>query len=129
MVPLIYFCHASDESDGHIFRSEPMNVTVMIGETVRFNCSGVQEHLVAVWIIDGSPHDWTDFITITTYTFDMFDNSLTVNSPPKSLNGTSFQCVLDGHRSRIGYLMVIQHINQSIPSNKSALNTTGKLLL
>lgn len=46
------------------YSSEPTNVTVMIGEAVRFNCSGIQ--LVAVWIIDGLPHDWTDFITTST---------------------------------------------------------------
>ena len=82
-------------------------MTVMIGETVQFNCTGIQEHLVAVWIIDEHPHDWTDFIPASTCTFNLLDNSLTVNNSPKSLDGTSFQCVLNGHTSTIGYLTLV----------------------
>ena len=111
------------------FIYEPVNATVVIGEPARFNCSAVQEDVVAFWVINEYQYDWTDFITSTTYNFDLLDNSLTVNNSTKSMDGTSFRCVINGHASRIGYLTVVGPSDQqnSISSPWPSHPTTGKL--
>ena len=86
---------------------QPRNITAMEGETVKFNCSSANNALTAFWIIDGIEHDLRDLRRTSTYTFDLLDNSLTINNATKGLDGTAYQCVIDQQASEIGFLTVI----------------------
>ena len=105
----LYFCPAfsSGNHAGSSFISEPVNVTVFEGDSVTFNCSSTMNEFFAVWIIDGWQYLWSEFENSETYTFNQLDNSLTINNSPRSLNGLSFQCVIDRQESQIGYLTVL----------------------
>lgn len=91
-----------------MFISEPENVTVYEGESTRMNCTTSMNTDVVFWRINGTDYRWDEFDDIDDYTYDIFDNSLTINSSPRRLSGTSFQCLLH-HQipSAIGYLTVI----------------------
>ena len=86
--PDIYFSH------------QPTTETVFAGKTVTFYCNAtsVTMAVVAIWVINGTTHSHTD----QEYTLNN-DNSLSVTAE-MDLNGTSFQCILNGIPSKIGYL-------------------------
>ena len=99
----------------------------MEGATVKFNCSSTDNTLTAFWIINGIEYSWRDFALTSAYTFDLQDNSLSINNINMSLDGTSYQCVIDGQRSEIGYLTVT--INDTLtnsPSPSTHFTTSGK---
>lgn len=81
---------------------------MVVGETIKFNCSRSDNDLPAIWIINGIQYTWRDFDTTVVYAFDIRDNSLTINNASRNLDGTSFQCVIDRQESQIGYLTVAQ---------------------
>ena len=113
------------------FTSEPSNITVVEGESVTFNCSmAVMSEDIATWVIDGLEYYWSDFRSIQIYMFNLRDNSLTIHNSPTSLDGSSFQCILDNHRSRIGYLHVLHISPTSITTSNSSnrYNSIGKRL-
>lgn len=111
----------------NIFVQQPRNITAMEGETVRFNCNTTNNVFIAFWIINGSEHGWSDFRLTPTYTFDLQDNSLTINSVQKGLNGTSFQCVVAQQASEIGYLTVLSGMEQFTSSSSlSSFATTSR---
>ena len=89
------------------FTSEPVNVTVLEGESIRVNCSNTMSDSIAIWIIDGLQYYWSDFRSIDQYTFNRADNSLIINNSPRTLDGSSYQCVLSQEESNIGYLTVL----------------------
>ena len=62
---------------------------------------------IAIWVIDGLQYYWSDFRSIDHYTFNRADNSLTINNSPRTLDGSSYQCVLSQEESNIGYLTVL----------------------
>ena len=76
---------------------------------------------IATWVIDGLEYYWSDFGSIQIYTFNLRDNSLTIHHSPISLDGTSFQCILDNRRSRIGYLRVLR----VSPTSLTTLNSSN----
>ena len=83
-------------------------MTLYEGENTVLNCTPAQRiGLIATWIIDGERYYHTDFMSISTYTFDVQDNSLTVHNASRNLDGTSYQCVIDRRASRIAYLTVL----------------------
>lgn len=102
-----------------------MNQTVQAGETTIFNCSSVRDELIAYWIINGTQYYWTDFKTIRLFTFSLNNNSLIVNESPSSLDGTSFQCIINGIESVIGYLTVLTR--DSIIKNSTTLSFHGPI--
>lgn len=61
----------------------------------------------AIWIIGGLQHLWSEFENSETYAFNQLDNSLTINNAPRSLDGLSFQCIINRQESQIGYLTVL----------------------
>lgn len=79
----------------------------MEGETVKLNCSNTNNILFAFWIINGTEYSLSDLLSTPTYTFDLQDNSLTINNAQKALDGISFQCVIAQQASEIGYLTVL----------------------
>ena len=84
---------------------------------------------IATWVIDGLEYYWSDFGSTKRYSFNLRDNSLTIHYSSPSLDGSSFQCILDNRRSRIGYLRVLHNIVSptSLPmSNTSNSTTFGK---
>ena len=91
---------------------------------VKFNCSTTNNDFIAFWIINGSEHGWSDFRLTPTYMFDLQDNSLTINSVQKGLDGTSFQCVVAQQASEIGYLTVLEQFTSS--SSPSSFATTSR---
>lgn len=92
---------------GSIFISEPVNVTVNEGESITINCSSTMNEFFAIWIIDGRQYLWSEFENLEMYTFNQLDNALTINHSPRSLDGTSFQCVINRQESRRGYLTIL----------------------
>ena len=104
---------------------EPVNITVAEGESTKLNCTmaAISED-IAIWVINGLEYYWSDFANIELYSFDLRDNSLTIHNSPRALDGTSFQCVLDNHESRIGYLTVLRL--PSTTSNSSVSTATGE---
>lgn len=101
-------------------------MTVIEGKSVRLNCSmAIISDDIATWVISGVEYYWSDFSSIHFYTFDLRDNSLTVNNSPRLLDGTSFQCVLGDHESQIGYLKVLylSPSTSSIVSNPQNSNS------
>ena len=115
------------------FIEEPFNVTVAEGESIKFNCSmGVISEDIATWVINGLEYYWSDFLIIEVYTFDLQDNSLAIHNSPRSLDGNSYQCILDNQRSRIGYLSVLyMSPTPSSRANSSSdyYSSTGRLIL
>ena len=97
-----------------IFTSEPVNVTVLEGESIRFNCTRTMSDSIAIWIIDDLQYYWADFRNIHQYTFSRADNSLTVNNAPRTLDGTSYQCVLNQEESNTGYLKVVYELSSPV---------------
>ena len=89
------------------FILEPVNVTVLEGESIRMNCTNTMSDSIAIWMIDGLQYYWSDFRSIDQYTFNRADNSLTINNSPRTLDGSSYQCVLSQEESNIGYLTVL----------------------
>ena len=96
-----------DLAAASIFITEPVNVTVLEGESIRINCTSTMSDSIAIWIIDGLRYYWSDFRSIDQYTFNIVDNSLTINNSPRTLDGSSYQCVLSQEKSNIGYLTVL----------------------
>ena len=96
------------------------------GESITMNCSSMVNDFFAIWIINGRQHLWSEFEKFDAYTFDPLNNSLTINSSPRSLDGASFQCVINRQESRIGYLTVLYHatISTTTSSELSTRNTT-----
>ena len=89
-------------------------------ETIKFNCSTTDDGLlIAFWIINGSEYSFSDLISTPTYSFDLQDNSLTINNVHKGLDGTSFQCVIAQQASKIGYLTVLSAEARSFPSSQA----------
>ena len=86
---------------------------------IKFNCSSMNNILIAIWIINGTEYSLSDLLSIPTYTFDLQDNSLTINSAQKALDGTSFQCVIAQQASEIGYLTVLSADAQMTSSSES----------
>ena len=108
------------------FTSEPSNITVVEGESITFNCSmSAMNDDIATWIIDGLEYFWSDFGTKQIYSFNLSDNSLTINYSPTSLDGSSFQCILDNHRSQIGYLRVLHLSPTSLTTSNSSNPSTS----
>ena len=103
------FCpiFSSGNHAGSIFISEPVNVTVVEGDSVTINCSSTMNEFFAIWIIGGLQHLWSEFENSETYAFNQLDNSLTINNAPRSLDGLSFQCIINQQESQIGYLTVL----------------------
>ena len=96
-----------DLAAASIFISEPVNVTVLEGESIRINCTSTMSDSIAIWIIDGLRYYWSDFSSIGQYSINIVDNSLTINNSPRTLDGSSYQCVLSQEESNIGYLTVL----------------------
>ena len=107
-----------------MFISEPANVTVLEGESTRINCTTTMKDDVVIWIIDDLQYFWSDFHNLDLYTLDPFDNSLTINHAPRTLDGTSFQCVVNHQLSATGYLTVLYTV-----SSTSTLPVTMSLTL
>ena len=80
---------------------------------------------IATWVIDGLEYYWSDFGSIQTYTFNLHDNSLTVQHSPTSLDGTSFQCILHNRRSQIGYIRVLRLSPTSLTTSNSSNPSTS----
>ena len=90
------------------FLYQPCNMTLYEGENAKLNCTPTQRSgLIATWIINGKRHYWTDFMATPAFSFDLYDNSLTINNASLDLDGSSFQCVIDRRPSRIAYLTVL----------------------
>ena len=83
---------------------------------------------IATWVINGLEYYWSDFSRIEVYTFDLRDNSLTIHNSPRSLDGNSYQCIVDNCRSQKGYLSVLYIKSPTSPttSNSSNSSLTGK---
>lgn len=112
-----------------VFVSEPSNITVVEGESIKLNCSvGVISEDIATWVINGLEYYWSDFSTTEVYTFDLRDNSLTIHNLSRFLDGNSYQCILDNCRSQIGYLSVLYNKSHtsSTTTNSSYSSLTGK---
>ena len=103
---MLTFCpvFSSGNHAGSIFISEPVNVTVVEGDSVTINCSSTMDEFFAVWIIGGWQYLWSEFENSETYTSNQLDNSLTINNSPRSLDGLSFQCIINRQESQIGYV-------------------------
>ena len=107
----------------HIFVLEPINVTVIEGESTKMNCStGVINEDIAIWEIGGLEFYWTEFADIEVFSFDLRDNSLTINNSPHSLDGTSFRCILGNYESQLGYLTVLH-----LSTTASTTNSTSQI--
>ena len=106
---------------------EPGNVTVTEGESTKLNCTmAVISEDIATWVINGLEYYWSDFAIIEVFSFDLRDNSLTIHNSPRTLDGASFQCILDNHESKVGYLTVL-HLSPTAPtSNSSNSTSTGE---
>ena len=72
---------------------------------------------IVTWIINGRLYYWSDFNDLDAYTLDLIDYSLTINNIPRTLDKTSFQCVVNDHQlSAIGYLTVLYTVSSSSTS-------------
>ena len=72
------------------------------------NCTTTMNTDVVIWIINDLQYYWSDFNDLHEYTYDSLDNSLTINHSPRTLDGASFQCVVNHQTpSATGYLTVI----------------------
>ena len=112
-----------------VFVSEPSNITVVEGESIKLNCSmAVISEDIATWVINGLEYYWSDFSKIEVYTFDLLDNSLTIHNSTRFLNGNSYQCIVDNCRSQIGYLSVLYNKSLTLPTTTNSSNSflTGK---
>ena len=98
------------------FISQPSNVTVFEGESIRINCTSTMNG-IAIWIIDGLQYYWSEFKTIDLYTFNRADNSLLIHDSPRTLDGSSYKCVLNQEESSTGYLTVLYEVpNDTVPT-------------
>lgn len=99
----------ADHRGSGLFVSEPFNSTINEGETIHFNCTLAAEQsnqLIAVWIIDGLQYYLGDFKRTSTYSYNLADNSLTIHNISRTLDGSSFQCIINRQASKTGYLIV-----------------------
>ena len=94
-------------------------MTVLEGESIIINCTSAMSGGIAIWIIDGVQYYWSDFKSINEYTFNRVDNSLTIINSSRTLDGTSYQCVLHQEESKVGYLTVLY----TFPSTGTPLST------
>ena len=93
---------------GSHFVMQPSNITVTEGDSKKLNCTmAALSEDIAIWVINGLEFYWTEFANMEVFSFDLRDNSLTIHNTPRSLDGTSFRCILDNHKSNIGYLTVL----------------------
>ena len=108
--------------------SEPTNVTILEGESTRINCTTTMPDSIATWILNGRLYYWSDFMNddhLDVYTLDLVDNSLTINNAPRTLDNTSFQCVVNNHLSMTGYLTVLYMVlpTSTVPITRSTSTT------
>lgn len=108
------------------FSSEPFNTTVFEGETIKFNCTSVNPTVqnFATWVIGGFQYYFADLLNSPLFIFSAYDNSLTVRNASRSLDGYSFQCILNRRSSNIGYLNVVVSVNTTV-SSPSTFTDTG----
>ena len=114
-----------------LFLFEPTNITILEGESIRMNCTTTM-HMpddIVIWILNGRQYYWSDFSDLDVYTLDLVDYSLTINNAPRTLDKTSFQCVVNDHQlSAIGYLTVLYTVSSS-SSSTSAVPITRSTTL
>lgn len=118
--------------DAEYFSSEPYNKTVHEGETLTYNCTSISPsgQNIVTWVIDGFLYYYADLLDSPFFTYNRFNNSLTIRNVSKGLDGYSFQCILNRRSSNIGYINVV--VIFSATSTVSELVTTihtGKLII
>ena len=89
---------------GVTFISQPRNVSVFEGDCAQFNCSFTGSGEVPLWSINNSYHDWMNIPRI--YTFSLYDFSLKIQNVSLEMDGTPFQCAVEGFTSQKGVLFV-----------------------
>ena len=109
---MLFFLQIIVDLAASIFISQPSNVTVFEGESVRINCTSTVSG-IAIWIIDGLQYYWSEFKSIDQYTFNRADNSLIIHDSPRTLDGSSYKCVLNQEESNTGYLTVIYEVSNN----------------
>ena len=99
-------------------------MTVLEGNSVRFECDFEGSDLTPSWIINNSVYYHTHLPLI--YSFDEQDFSLIIKNVSLDLSGTSFKCIVGWRKSAKGELIVLRsHVN-SIASHPET-PSEGKL--
>lgn len=95
-----------------VFTSHPSNQTIMEGQLAHFECAFEgADNLVPQWRVNTTVYFFTDIPTI--YGFDYQDFSLTIENAPRSLNFTSFQCIVGITFSNTAYLIIFANSTNS----------------
>ena len=94
-------------------------MTISEFERVIFNCSLVHRSSQdqATWIIRGLQYFFHDFLHTPEYSYNPINGSLTINNASRSLDGASFQCIINRKSSRIGYLTIEYQAMTSTPDS------------
>lgn len=86
------------------FTSHPSNQTIMEGQSARFECRFEGANTVPYWKVNTTVYYFTDIPR--RYGYNYQDFSLNIQSTPKTLNFTSFQCIVGTAFSNRAYLIV-----------------------
>ena len=93
-------------------------MTVLEGNSVRFECDFEGSDLTPSWIINNSVYYHTNLPLI--YSFDEQDFSLIIKNVSLDLSGTSFECIVGRRKSAKGVLIVLRsQVNSSHPETPS----------
>ena len=89
------------------FLYQPCNTTIIEGGSVEFNCTTIEStEQLATWVINGERHYWTDFRAKPEFIFNLSSNSLIIRNASRSLDGSTFQCIINRRTSSVAYLTV-----------------------
>lgn len=76
------------------------------GDSPTFDCVYKDGYGTPYWRVNGTEYYWNRLPPIYTLHLVIGNFSITVSEATFSISGTSYQCVVDGLESRIGYLFV-----------------------
>ena len=95
-----------------------------------YNCTSINPsgQNIATWVIDGFQYYYADLLDSPCFTYNQFDNSLTIRNASKGLDGYSFQCKLNRRSSNIGYLSVVVIVSTNTVSELATTIYTGRLM-
>ena len=106
-------------------------MTIIEGELVEFNCTPTEiTGQLATWVINGERHYWTDFMAKPEFKFNLNNNSLMIRNASRSLDGSTFQCIINRRASSIAYLTVLNSTlftenSITTPATTSSESTLG----
>lgn len=92
------------------FISEPRNMTILEGESVRFECDFEGSDLTPTWSINHFIYYHTNLPQI--YSFNSQDFSIFIENVTLDLSGTYFQCIVGQRKSAKGMLIVLRSQSQ-----------------